>query len=48
MVRVNPPIVLVHESVYRSELTKNRLDKMMENIDTDNYRIVSDAELTKQ
>ncbi len=47
MVKITPPIVLVHESVYKSELTKNRLDRMMQNIETDDFRIVNDFQLNE-
>ncbi len=47
MVKIKPPIVLVHESVYESELTKNRLDRMMQNIETDDFRTVNDFQLNE-
>ena len=47
MVTIKPPIVLVHESVYKSELTKNRLNRMMENIHTKDFRVVNDAQLNE-
>ncbi|MGB9596428.1 MAG: hypothetical protein ACPL7B_09125, partial [Candidatus Poribacteria bacterium] len=47
MKKMKPQMVLVHNSVYKSDLTKKRLDKMMENIETDNFRIVDDAGLNE-
>ena len=43
MVKMKPPKVYIHEMVYESEFTKKRLDKMMENIETDDLQIVDDA-----
>ena len=43
MLKMNPPMVIVHEKVYESELTRNRLDRMMANIETNNVQIVDDS-----
>ena len=47
MVKMKPPMVLVHDSVYKSDLAKSRLDRMMENIETDDFRIVDDEGLNE-
>jgi hypothetical protein len=45
MIKMKPPMVLVHDSIYKSDLTKNRLEKMMKSIETDDFRVVDDAGL---
>ncbi|MBC8228981.1 hypothetical protein H8E77_05460 [bacterium] len=45
MVKMKPPKVYVHERVYESELSKNRLDRMMKNIETDDLQLVDDTSL---
>jgi len=43
MINMNPPSVIVHELVYESDLTRNRLNKMIANIKTSDVQIVDDA-----
>jgi spore photoproduct lyase len=45
MVKMKPPKVYVHKRVYESELSKNRLDRMMESIETDDLQLVDDVSL---
>jgi len=47
MVKMKPPKVYVHNSVYESELSKKRFDRMMENIETDDLQVVDDAALAE-
>lgn len=45
MVKMKPPEVYVHKSVYGNELARKRLDRMMESIETDEIHLVDDASL---
>ena len=45
MFKLNPPKVYVHKSVYENEFSRKRFDRMMENIETDDLRLVDDAAL---
>jgi len=45
MVEMKPPKVYVHQRVHESELAKRRLDRMMENIETDDLQLVDDVSL---
>lgn len=45
MVKMNPPKVYVHKSVYENDLSRKRLDRMMEKVETDDLRLVDDASL---
>ena len=45
MFKLNPPKVYAHKSVYNSDLSRKRLDRMMESIETNDLRLVDDATL---
>ena len=45
MIKMKPPMVLVHDSIYKSDLTKTRLEMMMKSIETNDFRVVDDAGL---
>jgi spore photoproduct lyase len=44
---MKPPKVYIHERVYNSELSRNRLERMMDSIETDCVQVVDDAVLSE-
>jgi len=45
MLKMKPPVVLIHQNVYENKFSRIRLDRMMQNIQCNDINIVDDASL---
>lgn len=47
MIKMKPPKVYIHESVYRNELSKKRLDRMIGSMEVNDVQVVDDEKLVR-